>query len=315
MAYILTNQEKSDVLAVSRILGYASRLEDIHNPYLILQALTLTSYVNEHRDTEDNEVLAFYGDRVIEWYVTRKLMDRFASEGEDTPWLVSDFGEDGYSEIKSKLVCRENLARIASYYDLENYIRTGKGSAKAEKDSTNVLGELREALVGAFAIDSSYGIQDSQNLNYPWHNLPTSIASLCGSSTQCNQNRLPDLMTMDYERIDKVIGGFLDIERSLDEEANKGNIQEDSIITEEDFENPKGALNKLYTKGIIDEPVYEIVDQIYDDDDNRQLWACSCTVDGYETQQCEGYYYKMKHAEADAAKKVLMEILKDNPGL
>ena len=89
-----------------------------------------------------------------------------------------------------------------------------------------------EALVGAFAIDSSYGIQDSQNLNYPWHNLPTSIASLCGSSTQCNQNRLPDLMTMDYERIDKVIGGILDIERSLDEEANKGNIQEDSIITE-----------------------------------------------------------------------------------
>lgn len=97
-------------------------------------------------------------------------------------------------------------------------------------------------------------------------------------------------------------------------EGNIGNIQEDSIITEEDFENPKGALNKLYTKGIIGEPAYEIVDQIYDDD-NRQLWVCSCTVDCYETQRCEGYYYKMKHAEADAAKKVLMEILKDNPGL
>ena len=65
-------------------------------------------------------------------------------------------------------------------------------------------------------------------------------------------------------------------------------------------------MNKLYTKGIIDEPVYEIVDQIYDDD-NRQLWACSCMVDGYETQQCEGYYYKVKNAEADAAKKVLMK--------
>ena len=97
-------------------------------------------------------------------------------------------------------------------------------------------------------------------------------------------------------------------------EGNIGNIQEDSIITEEDFENPKGALNKLYTKGIIDEPAYEIVAQI-DNDDNRQLWACSCTVDGYETQRCEGYYYKVKNAEADAAKKVLMEILKDNPGL
>ena len=97
-------------------------------------------------------------------------------------------------------------------------------------------------------------------------------------------------------------------------EGNIGNIQEGSIITEEDFENPKGALNKLYTKGIIDEPAYEIVDQIYDDD-NRQLWACSCTVDCYETRRCEGYYHKVKYAEADAAKKVLMEILKDNPGL
>ena len=73
-------------------------------------------------------------------------------------------------------------------------------------------------------------------------------------------------------------------------------------------------MNKLYTKGIIDEPVYKTVNQSYDDD-NRQLWAYSCTVDGYKTQQCEGYYNKMKHAEADAAKKVLMEILKDNPGL
>ena len=222
MAYILTNQEKSDVLAVSRILGYASRLEDIHNPYLILQALTQTSYVNEHRDTEDNEVLAFYGDRVIEWYVTRKLMDRFSFEGTEMPWLVSRFHKKEYTDTKSKLVCRKNLARIASSYHLENYIRTGKGSAKAEKNSTNVLGELREALVGAFAIDSSYGIQDSQNLNYPWHNLPTSLASLCGSSTQCNQNRLLDLMTMDYERIDKVIGGFLDIEHFLDKEALEG---------------------------------------------------------------------------------------------
>lgn len=222
MAYVLTEEDKSNVFTVSRILGYASGWEDIHNPYLILQALTTNSYANEHRDGLANGVLAFYGDRVIEWYVTRRLMDCFSSEGEDTPWLVSKFHKKEYTDTKSKLVCRENLARIASYYDLENYIRTGKGSAKAEKDSTDVLGELREALVGAFAIDSSYGIQDSQNLNSPWPNLPTSIATLCGSSTQCNQNRLLDLMTMDYERIDKVIGGFLDIEHFLDKEALEG---------------------------------------------------------------------------------------------
>ena len=222
MVYTLTNQEKSDIFAVSRILGYVSRWEEIHNPYLILQALTTSSYANEHLDTEDNEVLAFYGDRVIEWYVTRKLMDCFSFEGKEMPWLVSRFHKKEYTDTKSKLVCRENLARIASSYHLENFIRTGKGSAKAEKDSTNVLGELREALAGAFAIDSSYGIHDKPNLNSSWLNFTFPITLLCHSSTQSNQNRLPDLMTMDYERIDKVIGGFLDIEHFLDKEALKG---------------------------------------------------------------------------------------------
>ena len=222
MVYTLTNQEKSDVFDVARILGYSSRWEDIHNPYLILQALTTNSYANEHRDALDNGVLAFYGDRVIEWYVTRKLMDRFSFEGKEMPWLVSRFHKKEYTDTKSKLVCRKNLARIASSYHLENYIRTGKGSANAEKDSTNVLGELREALAGAFAIDSSYGIHDKPNLNSSWPNFTFPITLLCHSSTQSNQNRLPDLMTMDYERIDKIIGGFLDIEHFLAKEACKG---------------------------------------------------------------------------------------------
>lgn len=75
-----------------------------------------------------------------------------------------------------------------------------------------------------------------------------------------------------------------------------------------------GALNKLYTKGIIGEPVYEMVHQSLDDD-NRQLWKCSCTVKGFKTQECTGYFYKKSNAEADAAKKVLMQILNKNPGL
>ena len=77
-------------------------------------------------------------------------------------------------------------------------------------------------MAAAFAIDSSYGIHDKPNLNSSWPNFMFPITLLCHSSTQSNQNRLPDLMTMDYERIDKVIGGFLDIEHFLDKEACKG---------------------------------------------------------------------------------------------
>ena len=305
MAYVLSDEEKSDVLDVAQILGYAKKWEDIHNPYLFLQALTQRSYTNEHRDAENNEILAFYGDRVLEWYVTRMLLNRFSGEGEETPWFLSDFDEDKYTNLKSKLVCRSNLAKIARYYDLGDYLRVGRGSKESETNSDNVLGELVEALIGACALDSSYGYE--KKMNYPFTTLFDQYHS--------NENPpLSNLMPIDSNRIDDVIGRMLDSERFLDEAENKEYIHKDSIIKEQDFENPKGALNKLFTKGIISEPVYEIIDQS-EDDDNRELWKCSCTVEGFETQECKGYFYKKSYAESDAAKKVLMEILNENPGL
>ena len=324
MAYVLSNEEKSDVFDVAQALGYATKWEDIHNPYLFLQALTQRSYTNEHRDAENNEILAFYGDRVLEWYVTRMLLNRFSGEGEETPWFLSDFDEDKYTNLKSKLVCRSNLAEIARYYDLGDYLRVGRGSKKSETNSDNVLGELVEALIGACALDSSYGYE--KKMNDPRRILESMgmdsfmFGCMLPNPTSLHQKHsyenpyLSNLMPIDSNRIDDVIGRMLDSERFLDEVESKENIHKDSIIKEQDFENPKGALNKLYTKGIIGEPVYEMVHQSLDDD-NRQLWKCSCTVKRFETQECTGYFYKKSNAEADAAKKVLMEILNENPEL
>lgn len=324
MAYVLSDEEKSDVFDVAQALGYATKWENIHNPYLFLQALTQRSYTNEHRDAENNEILAFYGDRVLEWYVTRMLLNRFSGEGKETPWFLSDFDEDEYTNLKSKLVCRSNLAKIARYYDLGDYLRVGRGSKESETNSDNVLGELVEALIGACALDSSYDYE--KKINNPRRILesmgmdsfmfgcmlpnPTSLHQKHSYENPC----LSNLMPIDSNRIDDVIGRMLDSERFLDEVENKEYIHNNSVIKEQDFENPKGALNKLYTKGIIGEPVYEMVHQSLDDD-NRQLWKCSCTVKGFETQECTGYFYKKSNAETDAAKKVLMEILNENPGL
>ena len=305
MVYILSDEEKSDVLGVAKTLGYATKWEDIHNPYLFLQALTQRSYTNEHHDAKNNEILAFYGDRVLEWYVTRMLLNRFSREGKETPWFLSDFNEEKYTNLKSKLVCRSNLAKIARYYNLGAYLRVGRGSKESETNSDNVLGELVEALIGACALDSSYGYE--KKINVPF-------STLLYQNHSYDNPSLSNLMPMDSNRIDDVIGRMLDSERFLDEVENKEYIHKDSIIKEQDFENPKGALNKLFTKGMIREPVYEIIDQFVDDD-NRELWKCSCTVEGFETQECDGYFCKKSYAEADAAKKVLMEILNENPGL
>lgn len=324
MACVLSDEEKSDVFAVAQALGYATKWEDIHNPYLFLQALTQRSYTNEHHDAENNEILAFYGDRVLEWYVTRMLLNRFSGEGKETPWFLSNFDEDEYTNLKSKLVCRSNLAEIARYYDLGDYLRVGRGSKESETNSDNVLGELVEALIGACALDSSYGYE--KKINNPRRILESMgmdsfmFGCMLPNPTSLHQNHsyenpcLSNLMPIDSNRIDDVIGRMLDSKRFLDEVENKEYIDKDSIIKEQDFENPKGALNKLYTKGIIGEPVYEMVHQSLDDD-NRQLWKCSCTVKGFETQECTGYFYKKSNAETDAAKKVLMEIFNKNPGL
>lgn len=323
MVYVLSDEEKSDVFEVAQALGYATKREDIHNPYLFLQALTQRSYTNEHRDAENNEILAFYGDRVLEWYVTRMLLNRFSGEGKETPWFLSDFDEDEYTNLKSKLVCRSNLAEIARYYDLGDYLRVGRGSKESETNSDNVLGELVEALIGACALDSSYGYE--KKMNDPKRILESMgmdsfmFGCMLPNPTSLHQKHsyenpyLSNLMPIDSNRIDDVIGIMLDSERFLDEVENKEYIHNNSVIKEQDFENPKGALNKLYTKGIIGEPVYEMVHQSLDDD-NRQLWKCSCTVKGFEPQECTGYFYKKSDAEADAAKKVLMEILNENPG-
>lgn len=311
MVYVLSEEDKSDIFEVVEKLGYAKKWEDIHNPYLFLQALIQRSYSNEHHNVENNEVLAFYGDRVLEWYVTRMLMNRFSREGNETHWLLSDFDEAEYTDLKSKLVRRSNLANIARYYDLGNYLRVGVGSKKNEVNSDNVLGELVEALIGACAIDSSY-FRRKQQTNGAF--LSQDKILIKGGVCYSSDDDFPNLMKEDYERIDKMLWQLLDIERFLDEEENKEYIQKDSIIKEQDFENPKGALNKLYTKGMISEPVYETTDQS-EDDDNRHLWKCSCTVEGFATHECDGYYYRRNYAEADAAKKVLMEILKENPGL
>lgn len=324
MAYVLSGEEKSDVFDVAQALGYATKWEDIHNPYLFLQALTQRSYTNEHRDAENNEILAFYGDRVLEWYVTRMLLNRFSGEGKETPWFLSDFDEDEYTNLKSKLVCRSNLAEIARYYDLGDYLRVGRGSKESETNSDNVLGELVEALIGACALDSSYGYE--KKMNDPRRILESMgmdsfmFGCMLPNPTSLHQKHsyenpyLSNLMPIDSNRIDDVIGRMLDSERFLDEVESKENIHKDSIIKEQDFENPKGTLNKLYTKRIIGEPVYEMVHQSLDND-NRQLWKCSCTVKGFKAQECTGYFYKKSNAEADAAKKVLMEILNENPEL
>jgi len=57
---------------IQRTINYTFK-----NPVLLQQAFTRKSYAEEHPQSQDNEVLEFFGDSVLNTYLTKKLYDSF----------------------------------------------------------------------------------------------------------------------------------------------------------------------------------------------------------------------------------------------
>lgn len=292
------NQADEIVKGLKPIIDHIEGKVGFTNKLLYLQAFTHSSFANEHPDTEDNEVLEFLGDEILDASVTRILADRFSGESTgEYPWLVSDFDEEGYTDLKKKLVDGENLTRVANYWELGKYLRLGKG-AENLRTTPSILENAVEALIAAIAINTSYYDSDAGGYYKP-----------------SNEHKwLPNMKAIDYGMVDEAVSKLLQIDDFLNKVENKNNVEKGSIIQEGDLENPKGGLNKLYTKGKIEKPEYEVISQ-WVDDDHRTLWKCKCHVNGFHDHECDGYFYKKSDAESNAALKVLNEILQLNPGL
>lgn len=295
-----SNQDAIDEIleVIEEIIEDEDGKYTIHNPYLFLQAFTHSSYANEHPEARDNEVMEFLGDEYLDSSVTRLLTDRFSGESDGKlPWFVSDYDEAGYTELKKKLVDGENLTKVAEYWDFGKFLRLGKG-AENLRATPSVLENAVEALIAAIAINSSYYDSDAGDYLIP----------------EDEHEWLPDMKAIDNGVVDRAVSRLLRIDDFLDKTENQNNVEKGSIIQESDLENPKGGLNKLYTKGKIEKPEYQVVDR-YLDEGNKTMWKCKCHVDGFNDQESDGYFSKKSDAETSSALKVLNEILQLNPGL
>jgi len=116
-------------------------------PELLTQALTHTSYRNEHAGIErDNERLEFLGDAVIELAVSDYLWEAFpeASEG-------------ALTRHRSFLVRREALAGIARELDLGAGLRLGRGDEKCGgREKASVLADAFEAVIAAIHLEQGF---------------------------------------------------------------------------------------------------------------------------------------------------------------
>lgn len=123
-----------DLSALAPIIDH-----DPRDPALFVQALTHGST----GQTPDYQRLEFLGDRVLGMVIADLLYAQFpkAAEGQMSSFL-------------NRLVSRESCAEIARACNLGSLIRLGK---QARDDggagSTNILGDVVEALIGALYID------------------------------------------------------------------------------------------------------------------------------------------------------------------
>ena len=130
-------------------MGYTFR-----NPALLGEALSHSSYANEHRNARlnSNERLEFLGDSVL-GFVTAEYL--FAGH--------PDLPEGDLTRIRAALVCEQSLYEVARKLDLGRYLKLGRGEeAGGGRERTSILADATEAVFAAVYLDG--GIQAASAL-------------------------------------------------------------------------------------------------------------------------------------------------------
>ncbi|MFC1912300.1 ribonuclease III [Chloroflexota bacterium] len=135
----------ADLAVLQKALGVS--FDDLS---LLEQSLVHSSYINENPGVApaSNERLEFLGDAVLGFIVAEKLYRDFP-----------DLTEGEMTRLRSVLVCRETLARVAGAIKLGDYLYLGKGeetSGGRLKDA-NLSGAL-EAILGAVFFDQGLSV-------------------------------------------------------------------------------------------------------------------------------------------------------------
>ena len=142
------NREDFDYVQSS--IGYHFK-----NRQLLIQAFTRKSYSQEHPESQDNEVMEFYGDAILDLYVTKQLYKKFSKIIKNQ--LVSEKNEDELTKLKSIIVSKNSLANCVYKFGLSKFLYLGNSDVKNEVWKTASVNEdLFEAIIGAVAIDCDW---------------------------------------------------------------------------------------------------------------------------------------------------------------
>lgn len=118
-----------------------------NNEKLYIQALTHTSYSNEHDDCESYERLEFLGDAVLEVIISDYLYNEKHLE------------EGTMTKMRACYVCEAACCTYAKKMGLDSYVLLGSGETEA---NTTILADVFESFIGAMYLDK--GLDFTKNI-------------------------------------------------------------------------------------------------------------------------------------------------------
>ncbi len=159
--------EQQDLSFIQEQIGYGFK-----NPDLLQQAFVRRSYSQENGG-EDNEVLEFIGDKVLDLIVVKLLAEKYGfmlrecddyEAGEDCDEFACEKNESELTGIKKILTQKKTLAERIGVLSLAQYLIMGKGDRlKGADREDSVREDLFEAILGAIAIDCGWDMKTLQS--------------------------------------------------------------------------------------------------------------------------------------------------------
>ena len=136
-----------------------------------------TALTHSSKSKNNNERLEYLGDAVINLAISDYLIKNF-----------TDLDEGSLSILRSNLVSRATLSKVASQLGLESYLKIGKSLLNQENKKISIYGNAFEAIIGGIHLDKDFSQAASVVINL----LEQEIESLKKNKTKDKKTLLQE---------------------------------------------------------------------------------------------------------------------------
>ena len=155
---------------LEKIISYNFRNKD-----LLKQSLIHKSFDN----TNNNEKLEFFGDRVLGLIISKKLIEIYPEE------------KEGIIDKKfANLVNKKTCLGIAKKIEIKKFMILGASQASLQRSADKIMSDCLEAIIGAIYLDGGLKQAEKFVLSFWKNDLDNSVLPTVDAKTQLQEHSL-----------------------------------------------------------------------------------------------------------------------------